>query len=271
MSVYELSILITNYNTLDFVELTLDILPKITSMPYKVLINDNGSKDAEIQRLKKLETNNENIFVNFRKTDKIGSYAHGEALDILIDKVVTPYFVVLDSDCTVLLPNWDQYLISRIQNDVKCVGSPVYKIDMEDTDKFPHQFLVMHETKTYKNLKISCSPKEPISQFDTCWEWAVKYKESQFNGETLPLVNTRFVQDTPFKDVICIVYYTIDKQIIGSHFGRGSTGGNQKYLNKNWIYRLPKIGHYFLKRLAKKEKHQWINTCSSIVQNLPKD
>lgn len=54
-----ISILITNYNTVEFVKLSLFALEKLTYNSYQVLVNDNGSNENNIIELKNLENNKE--------------------------------------------------------------------------------------------------------------------------------------------------------------------------------------------------------------------
>lgn len=258
------SILITNYKTIDFVKLSLYSLTKLTKNEYKVLINDNGSSEEELRQLREIEKNNSNIIVNFRHTDAPPSYAHGEALDILIGLVDTEYFTVLDSDCVFLMKNWDSYLISKLDHEVKVIGTTytVNKASKKHND-FPAQFAVMFETKAYKKLKISCMPQNQ-SDKDTCWEWRGKYLSSNYSGKVLKQINTRHDKATPFGKIICVVFYTDEDEVIASHFGRGSSGGEYKYSTK-FIAKLPILGKYIRKYLAYQEKKDWIIKCQMII------
>ena len=42
-----------------------------------------------------------------------------KVMDILVSKVDTPYFVTMDADCTFLLKDWDEILISKIDGKIK--------------------------------------------------------------------------------------------------------------------------------------------------------
>ena len=223
-----ISILITNYNTVEFVKLSLFALEKLTYNSYQVLVNDNGSNENNITELKNLENNKEYLKVNYRQSKyKEASFAHAEALNILIDMVDTKYFIVLDSDCVLLLKNWDQQSISELNETVKIIGTQIASLKGtgHKPDDFPFQFC---ETETYKKLNISCMPENTTTK-DTCWEWKPKYLDA-----------SKLFYAKEYQDVYCAEYYTEDGKLICNHFGRGSSGGVAKYNNKWWfkIYRL---------------------------------
>jgi hypothetical protein len=260
-----LTVLITNYKTIDFLKLSLYGLEKLTKNSYKVLINDNGSSEDEINELKNLEQKYDYIKVNFRKTDSIPSYAHGEALDILIPIVDTKYFVVLDSDCTFLLKDWDEVLISDITDDIKIIGTPYYTSSTSHKKgDFPAQFAVLFETETYRNLDISCMP-ENLKEKDTCWEWREKYLSNGMESHIFSQINTRYEKDKNFIESLCIAYY-YKNRLIASHYGRGSSGGSSKKLRKSY-YKIPIIGDFLKKRKAILEKNIWFEEVKNIINN----
>jgi glycosyltransferase involved in cell wall biosynthesis len=261
-----ISILITNYNTVEFVKLSLFAIEKLTYNSYQVLVNDNGSNENNITELKNLENNKEYLKVNYRQSKyKETSFAHAEALDILIDMVDTKYFVVLDSDCVLLLKNWDQYCISELNETVKIIGTQIASLKGtgHKPDDFPFQFAVFCETETYKKLNISCMPENTTTK-DTCWEWKPKYLDAGYTSKLFYAKNTKEYQDGPFKTVYCAEYYTDDNKLICNHFGRGSSGGTAKYNNK-WWFNIPLLSRFIRKYIGLQEKKEWISICKSII------
>lgn len=260
-----ITILITNYNTINFIKLNLYAIEKLTKNSFKVIINDNGSRDYDIKELKKLEMEKDYLKVNYRKSKyKEASYAHGEALDILIDMVDTPYFVILDSDCVFLMKDWDEYCLSKIDDKVKIVGTQIASVKGKGykPDDFPFQFAVFVETKIYKSLNISCMPENTTDR-DTCWQWKPKYNRGGYDSKLFYAKNTREFKGGPFKEVICAEYYTDENKLICCHFGRGSSGGKAKY--KSIINYLPFIGKIYLDYKSLKETKQWMNICRRII------
>lgn len=263
-----ITIITISYNTSDFVELMLYAFKKLTKNRYRVLICDNGSNDADLKKLRELEKRYENTEVVYRQQSQGGSIGHAEALEAMIEKVETPYFTVMDADCTFLLKHWDEKLLSYINHKVKLAGTPR---GVNLADKFvkvyggyPAQYAVLVETKIFKTLEIKCMPGNISEGQDTCWEWKKKFMEAGYQGMNLDIVNTRDDQTTPYKDQICALYYTDEGKLIASHFGRGSSGGEAKY--KNWYYwQIPFISEYFRKRKSIAEKQRWLTISKEII------
>ena len=266
---YLISVLITNFNTLKFVKLALYALRKLTKNPYRVLINDNGSKWGEIKRLKQIEKENENIFVNFRETKDAASLAHGTALDILIEMVNTPYTIILDSDCTFLRLNWDEVLLGLLDDKIKIVGTPLPEgRSGNKPSDFPFQFAVMFETETYRRLNISCKPKDISMGQDTCWEWKPKFTGAGFQGKTFQVRNTRDFESKYFAGLVGVEeYYISDNVLTASHFGRGHGIGIAKYKEDFWYYKIPKVSGLIKRMRGKREIANWIGRCRRIIDS----
>lgn len=264
---YLITVLITNYNTLDFVKLSLHSLGKLTKNNYKVLINDNGSKSEDIDELKRIAREDENVFVNFRESwNKQASFAHAEALDILTKMVDTKYTVVLDSDCTFLLKDWDERLINRLDEKTKIIGSPLPKGRSGlKPDNFPFQFAVMFETEIYKKLNISCMPRDISKGEDTCWEWKPKFINNGYKADIFVSKNTRDFKKGAFGKITGVSEYYLDgTNLVASHFGRGSSGSTVKYYDK-WYFTLPVVSKITKKYTAVKEKKEWFKICNNII------
>lgn len=252
-----ITILITNYNTVDFIKLNLFSIENLIKNSFKVIINDNGSNKNDILELKKLEKEKKYLKVNYRVSKrKEASYAHAEALDILINMVDTKYFVILDSDCTFLMKNWDEYCINELNDKVKVIGTQMASVKGvgHKPNDFPFQFAVFFETKTYKLLNISCMP-ENLTDKDTCWQWKPKYLNAGYKSKLFYAKNTKEFQNGPFKSIYCAEYYTENNKLICCHFGRGSSGGVAKYNNK-WWFKIPLVSRLIRKYIGFKEKRE---------------
>lgn len=266
-----ITVCITNYNTSKFIEVSLLALNKLTKNPYKVLINDNGSKSRDIRKLRRLADNYDNVFLIFRKTDKPASIAHGEALNILIDKIDTPYGVMLDSDAIFLKKNWDEILINQLDYQVKIIGAPVAEGAINKPKDFPFQFAVLFETKIFKSLDIDMRPKsikEAIEPgLDTAWEMREKYLENGYKGKVFICKNTRYYKDGPFGNLICTEYYLEGYQgIFACHFGRGHSLGAGKYKKLPKILMLPYIRQISRRLKGYRERKVWLNLCKDIIK-----
>lgn len=272
----QLTILTTNYNTADFIELLLYSLKTFTKNDYNVLINDNGSRKRDLAKLIKLSEKYSNVFLHFRDSKaERASLAHGRALDELMKMSNTKYTAIFDSDTAVLQRNWDEILINKLNEKVKIVGTPLVSKDLisegdsTKTYDFPFQFVLLFETDVFKNLNISWQPKEKLEKgFDTAWQLKPKFTQAGFTGEVFIEKNTRLYKQGPFHELIGVAEYYLNQNsnIFASHFARGSTLGAAKYRKgTNFIYRIPKIGRIFRNSRGKKDKQKWIDICHKII------
>lgn len=263
-----ITVLTVNYNTSDFIELMLYSLERLTVRPYRVIICDNGSKQADILKLVGIVQKNKCVELVFRQQGEIGSRAHGEALDILTDLADTEYTVIMDSDCVFLLKGWDERLISQLDDEVKIVGatSPVNRAgERQGGGNFPLPFAVLFETAVYKGLGIRCVPADKIRGGDTCWEWQKKFTAGGFTGKTFISKSTRDYKQGPFGDLIGVEeYYTEDGKLVASHFGRGSSLGEAKYFKR---LKAPIVSRYIKRFYGKTEKHRWMSKCYRLIDN----
>jgi len=261
-----ITILTVNYNTSDFIDLMLYCLKSLTKNNYKVIICDNGSSFQDKNDLIDIVRKFQNINLIFREQTKAGSIGHAEGLDRLVSEVNTPYFAVLDSDALFLLKDWDQLLLSKINNKIKCIGTPIVPNPIKPTN-FPLMFATMYETNTFKSLNCSFMPDmKNISQGrDTGWQVRENFLNSGYKGENFNVYNTRHYKKGAFQSVLCAEYYLEGvEHIIASHFGRGSSGGVNKY-NNRWYFKLPIINKLFRKLQGIKEKREWMTIAKKIV------
>jgi len=281
MSKQLITVVSANYNDSIFKELMLYAFNKLTFNTFRVIFCDNGSNYKNIEILRKLDNNYDNLTVIYQNQSKAGSHGHGEALDKMIHMVDTEYTVVMDSDCTFLMKNWDEYILNEIDEKIKIIGtsSPPDRAGIRiGGGDFPLPFATLFETAIYKSLNISCKPGDVINGEDTCWEWKTKYNKNGYLGKTFITKNTRDYKDGPFGALTGIEeYYTDNGKLIASHFGRGSSGGLAKYTSKadKKYYRLmnafPYLENIYAKYRGEKEMQLWIEKCNNIIDCLEKN
>ena len=260
-----ITVCIVHFNDAEFVLTSLYCLKKLTKNSYKVLILDNGSKIKNYNKLKQGIKVYPNVFLRRKETDLRGSMAHGTALNELVSKVDTPFFAILDADCTFLKKDWDEILIGEMNERVKAVGT---RAPLPKPQDFPLMFAILLETETFKSLNIDFRPNDLSKNQDTGCEMRDKYIKAGFSGLNIEKKNTREYQDGPFATILGVdeYYFKGDNDIFASHFGRGATFGAAKYAKgTNFIYRLPVIGKFFRIRRGKKEKKQWTKICQKIL------
>lgn len=263
-----ITIVTVNYKTADFIELMLYSFQKLTKNSYRVLICDNYSSDQEIVRLGKVVQKYENVEVIFRKQSSFGSIGHAEAMDLLVSKVTTPYFVTMDSDAIFLKHGWDELLIRNLNEKVKVIGTTLPKTakSAKPVD-FPLVFAVLYETKVYQELNPSFMPSDikKDKSKDTGWEIREKYLQNGFQGFVFESKNTKEYVDTRYATLYCAVYY-LDEIMIASHFGRGSSGGVAKYNNK-WWFKIPILSRFIRRIIGLQEKKAWIDKSYQIINS----
>ena len=262
----KITILTVNYKTSDFIDLMLYAFEKLTKNQYKVVICDNYTSDDEVKRIETLTKKYKNVEAIYRKQTQMGSIGHAEAMDILVSKVDTPYFVTMDADCTFLLKDWDELLINKIDDTIKVIGTTLPKtLKGNKPMDFPLVFAVLYETKTFKELNPSFMPGDLTidKSKDTGWEIRSKYLSNGFEGKIFNAINTKFDTMTKYENIYCAVYY-LDSQLIASHFGRGSSDGVGKYNNK-LIFKIPVFSRIVKNHIGKKERKEWIDKSYQIV------
>jgi glycosyltransferase involved in cell wall biosynthesis len=265
----KITVLIVNFNSSDFIELSLYALKKLTRNSYDVFILDNGSCLKDYEKLKIVCGKYKNVFIERRETDLRGSVAHGTALDILFKKVKTPFFCVLDADATWLKTAWDEILIGEINDEIKIVGTQAPSHKQQD---FPLMFAILVETKTFNLLDISFSPKNINIGEDTGFEMREKYLSAGYKGLVIKMFNSKNRKNSHFSSLSVIEYYLSGiNDIFASHYFRGSTLGFYKYYKINFFWRLitkvPFFGKKIIKKIGIIEKYKWINICRKIINN----
>jgi len=278
------TIVIVNYNTSAFIEISLYALAKLTKNKYKGIICDNGSRYLDKKKLTRIVSKYRNVELFFRKQSAHGSKGHGEALNILIDKINTPYGAILDADATFLKKGWDEILINQLDDKVKIIGVSPVKNSIKPAD-FPLMFAVLFDTRVFKALGIDMRPKNPKIGQDVGWEMREKYLHNGYAGKILEARSTREYKDGPFRDVLCVEYYLEGFGIFASHFGRGASLGTEKYLTKvdnapkylvvakyeelNRLSRVPIlkfIAYACSKMKGYRERTEWLAICKKIIE-----
>jgi len=262
-----ITVVTVNYNTSDFIAMSLYGLPKLTKNKYKVIICDNGSRYFDKMKLKRIASEYSNVKLLFRKQSARGSLGHGEALNLLIEKIDTPYGVILDADATFLKDGWDDILINQLDDKTKIIGCPPVKNPIKPSD-FPSVYATLFETEIFKSLKIDMrlkSVKEAIEKGqDTAWEMRKKFLKNGYRCKVLEARSTRNYNEGPFRDIICAEYYLEGyDEVFACHFGRGATLGAAKYYRGNRLLNLFMIS--IIKIRGYKEKKRWLGICKDII------
>lgn len=266
-----ITVVTVNYNTSDFVEVILHALAKLTKNSYQVIICDNGSSWLDRKKLKQIASRYQNVDLLFRKQTTYGSMGHGEALNILIDRINTQYGVILDVDATFLKRKWDEILINQLDDRVKIIGATVPPPNPIKTSDFPLTYAVLFDTAVFKSLKIDMRPKNPQIGQDVGWEMREKFLASGYQAKVLEARNTRVHKDGPFGSILCEEHYLAGYDgIFASHFGGGVGLGGRKYKDLGGLLRLPFINQIARNIKGYKDKRRWLAICQEIISQQAK-
>jgi 2-polyprenyl-3-methyl-5-hydroxy-6-metoxy-1,4-benzoquinol methylase/glycosyltransferase involved in cell wall biosynthesis len=258
----EITILIVNFNTAQFIKLALHAYWHLSAMTYEVHICDNGSTDEDIQLLKDCTCRYPNVTVSYRKQSTPGSIGHSEALNELIKSVTTPYFIIQDADCIPLLFHWDSLLNEKLLEGYGAAGVAL-PVDARGNTRpldFPKVFLTMFKTEQFKSMSIDMAPGDIINNQDTGWQIRERYLSNGLNGYVFPARSTVFNKTGPFGRFICAEYYTDVKYnlLLCAHFGRGSHFISGKY-SPGWR------NFIIAKRRFRNVKREWIKISEKII------
>lgn len=124
----EVSIVIPNYKTPELTRLCLRSLRRHTDLErVRVIVVDNDSHDASLDYLRKVEW----IELLERTTDgESGPEMHARALDLALEKVDTPFLLVIHTDTIVVNDLWLDFLLNRINSDPNIAGVGSWKLEI---------------------------------------------------------------------------------------------------------------------------------------------
>ncbi len=89
--------------------------------------------------------------------DKDSSVGHGMCLDLIFRNMNTKYGVLVDSDVAFLAQDWDQKLLSELDDKTIMIGSEYHPTDGKIVD-FPNVITCMFDVEVFKSLKVFFKP-----------------------------------------------------------------------------------------------------------------
>jgi hypothetical protein len=121
------TILVPHYKTLELTKLCLRLIRKHTdSALAKVIVIDNGSKDASTDYLRGLS------WIELIERDTTGEtpvMAHSRALDEALLRVTTPYVLSIHTDSLVRHSDWLHFLIAQMKRQPNMAGVGSWKLE----------------------------------------------------------------------------------------------------------------------------------------------
>ena len=123
MPTKQVTIIVPNYKTYQLTKVCLRLLRKNTDLNHAdVIVVDNNSNDESSKYLKSLK------WIKFIHRDGIpnegGPMSHARALDLALNKIKSPYVIVIHTDTFMIHPNWLNILMQHFDDPaVAGVGS----------------------------------------------------------------------------------------------------------------------------------------------------
>lgn len=264
-----ITIITVNYNTSDFIGVMLYGLHQLSSTTYPILICDNGSDAKNVLELVELQRKYPNVELIFRKQTQAGSIGHAEAVDLLAKKVNTPFFLLMDADCCILMKNWDHVMTERMGGNVKVFGTPRLLQNGDCLEDFPTVFSTLYDNNAYKELDCSFMPGPGGAKEgqDTGYLISKKFSDAGFGYRNMIAKNTRHYRKGRFGDILCAEYY-LDrdcKKLFSCHFSRGSSNGKDKY-KEGFLLHLPFIKKIVRHVNGKRDRERWIKRSFQIIE-----
>ncbi len=152
-----LTAIVPNYKTPELTKICLSLLHRNSNLSkLKVIVVDNDSCDESVPYLESLD------WITLIKRKDVGSESgpemHVKALDIAVQEVETPFFMVMHTDTFMIDDRWLDYLIGEFDNEsVAGVGSWKLEAPPGALKKFFQQvegvFRILRGKKTRKTAE----------------------------------------------------------------------------------------------------------------------
>ena len=125
----EVTIIIPNYKTPDLTRFCLRSL-RLHSDParVKVIVVDNDSRDDSVEYLRGVQWID--LIERHDIADESGPEMHARALDCALEKVDTPYVMVMHTDTIVRSDAWLDFLLKRLAETPGAVGVGSWKLEV---------------------------------------------------------------------------------------------------------------------------------------------
>ncbi len=127
MSSALVTIIVPNYKTPELTKLCLRSLRKYTDCSrVKVIVVDNDSGDESVEYLRQLDW----ITLVERKTDgEGGPEMHARSLDMIMERVDTPYVLVIHTDTIMISSKWLDFMLQKITAGERIAGVGSWKLE----------------------------------------------------------------------------------------------------------------------------------------------
>lgn len=178
----ECSILVVSHNTKRFTELCLKGAVNQSAVS-RVYVVDNGSTDGSLELIQSAYRRNRISLIE--RHVAFNASAHGSAIDAFIKRgVVTPWLLLLDSDCLPLLYGFDRKLIEMAGNQYGILGTAHFR---DSTLVHPSTMLISRDVLDSPASRVSFILKnKPDAFWDTGMAFCASVKQSGFKIKAIP-------------------------------------------------------------------------------------
>lgn len=170
------SILVVSHNTKRFTELCLKGAVSLAAVS-RIYVVDNGSTDGSLEMLRSASRQNKLSLIE--RHAAFNASAHGSAIDSFLKRgIVTPWLLLLDSDCLPLLYGFDRKLIEMAGGTYDVLGTVHFR---DGTLVHPSTMLISKNVLESPASKVSFVLKNrPEAFMDTGMAFGLSVKQAGF-------------------------------------------------------------------------------------------
>ncbi len=157
----KISILIPQFRTLELTKLCLRLLKKNTDLSSaEVFVLDNDSADESLDYLRSLAWIH--LLERHGIEQESGFESHAKALDLGLERVTTPYVLIIHTDTFFCSPEWMSYLCSKLEKNPNLAGVGSWKLETDGVlkriGKKCEDFLKNYLLAPFRGRKIGENP-----------------------------------------------------------------------------------------------------------------
>lgn len=152
------SILVSNYNSWEAIQLCLESINKHTNYPFDITVYDDCSTNkVDLEYLRRQRNIGWLTLIEGKK--RVG---HGEALNTLLDSCESDFACILDNDIQILKTSWLEDFVSLFKNETDILACGIehnLNIGRPAITSWFQTWFMMLNMKPYRNVAINWDKK----------------------------------------------------------------------------------------------------------------
>lgn len=224
-----LTFLLVHYKTPDLTSTCVRSIERFTKGRYNILIINNGPPDVFTKKTKW-------PIRNF-SPKRVGSDAHGQALNYGLQFVNTKYTCVIDSDCGALSDGWILEISKHLKGNTMLIGAKSGRKPVGSDLTLISASLMFFPTKIAKKLGADFTPNMK-KNIDTGGKVTLLFNKHGLDAHPFQHRSCGKVECKVLTGIRCAEYYEGNK-ILWGHFGRGTSGQKKRCVyadeKRKWI------------------------------------